>query len=533
MIKFKTLLISIFLTSSGFFLAQENRKDSIIIINNLGFNTKYSDFGSTIFKDSILYFASNYNTNRLIKRKWRPNMQPFLDLYSIDIKKKFPPSKVKLNNAINTKYHESSVAFNSDYTVMYFTRNGEREDYKNRKNKKDPVKLKLYSADLIDNDWKNIKELPFNSALYSIGHPALSNDQKKLYFISDMPGGYGESDIYRVDILANGSYSTPINLGPKVNTKGKEMFPFIDENNILYFSTNGFIDSYGGLDIYYYILDEKTHKPTNAGKKINSSADDFSFTKKRNQKQGYFSSNRPGGIGDDDIYSYEGDFVMYPKKCYQEVEIVIKDKDTKTIINNAIISLSNENKEDDIILKTNQKGIVKIKEKCNRASLNYTINSLGYINKMGKLLFSNKNITNTYYLAKDIKKDNRVKLVKDKLLIIIGDVLFDLNSDKIREDAAIKINNLVKIMKEYPEIKVEIGSHTDSRGNDKYNLKLSAKRFVSIRNYIVTNGISENRLTGKGFGETQILNKCLNGISCNDYQHQINRRVEFTIISHK
>ena len=532
MIKFKTLLISIFLTSTGIFLAQENKKDSIII-NNLSFNTKYSDFGSTIFKDSILYFASNYNTNRLIKRKWEPNMQPFLDLYSIDIKKNFQASKVKLNKAINTKYHESSVAFNSDYTVMYFTRNGENEDYKSSKTNKNSVKLKLYRADLIDNDWKNIKELPFNSALYSIGHPALSSDQNKLYFISDMPEGYGESDIYSVDILANGSYSTPINLGPKVNTTGKELFPFIDENNILYFSTNGFTDSNGGLDIYYYILDDKTHKPTNAGKKINSSADDFSFTKKRNQKQGYFSSNRPGGIGDDDIYSYEGDFVMYPEKCYQEIEIVVKDKDTKTIINNAIISLSNENKEEDIILKTNQKGIVILKEKCNRASLNYSINSLGYINKVGKLTFSDKNSTSTYYLVKDIKKDNRVKIVRDKLFIIIGDVLFDLNNDKVKKDVDIKLNNLVKIMKEYPEIKVEIGTHTDSRGSDKYNLKLSDKRFVSIRNYIISNGISENRLTGKSFGETQILNECLNGVSCNDYQHQVNRRAEFTIIPKK
>jgi len=325
MIKFKTLLIFILLTSSGIFLAQENIKDSIII-NNLSFNTKYSDFGSTIFKDSILYFASNYNTNRLIKRKWKPNMQPFLNLYSINTKNNFQSSKVKLNKAVNTKYHESSVAFNSDYTVMYFTRNGEREDYKSDKKKNETINLKLYKADLIDNEWQNIIELPFNNALYSVGHPALSKNQKKLYFISDMPGGYGETDIYSVDILANNLYSTPINLGPKVNTKGKEMFPFIDENNVLYYSSNGFTNNKGGLDIYYYILNEKDHTPTNAGNKINSAFDDFSLTKKRGKKEGFLSSNRPEGKGSDDIYMYKGDFVIYPEKCFRKTKIIVKDK---------------------------------------------------------------------------------------------------------------------------------------------------------------------------------------------------------------
>jgi len=529
MIKFKTLLITILLTSSGIFLAQENLKDSIII-NNLSFNTEYSDFGSTIFKDSILYFASNHNTNRLIKRKWKPNMQPFLDLYSIDINKKFQHSKVKLNNAINTKYHESSVAFNSDYTIIYFTRNGEREDYKTRKVKEDSIKLKLYSADLINNDWKNIKELPFNSALYSIGHPALSNNQKKLYFISDMPGGFGESDIYSVDILADGSYSTPINLGPKVNTKGKEMFPFIDENNILYFSTNGFTDNNGGLDIYYYILDEKTHKPTNAGKKINSSADDFSFTKIRGKKEGYFSSNRPQGKGSDDIYLYKGDFVIYPGKCIRKTEFIVKDVNSMEVIKNASIKLSTQNKQNYKTLKTDKFGITRISEYCDITNLNIVVSKKGYKLKEQQFSLAKKDLKIEIYLNKDILADSRVKFNNSNLQIIIGDVLFDLNKSDIRENAAIKLKKLIEIMRDYPKIKVEIGSHTDSRGSDKYNLKLSNERSLSIRNYIISKGISSDRIFGKGYGETKLLNNCSNGVRCKEYKHQINRRTEFTII---
>ena len=529
MIKFKTLLIVVFLTFTGIFLAQENQNDSITI-KNLSFNTKYSDFGSTIFNDSILYFASNYSTNRLIKRKWKPNMQPFLNLYSINTKNNFQSSKVKLNKAVNTKYHESSVAFNSDYTVMYFTRNGESEDYKSDKKKNETIKLKLYKADLINNDWQNIKELPFNNALYSIGHPAISNDQKKLYFISDMPGGYGETDIYSVDILANGLYSTPINLGPKVNTTGKEMFPFIDENNVLYYSSNGFTNNKGGLDIYYYILNEKDHTPTNAGNKINSAFDDFSLTKKRNKKEGFLSSNRPEGKGSDDIYMYKGDFVIYPEKCLKKNEIIVKDINSNEIIEDASINLSLENTQNYKTLKTNKFGIIKINEDCDIKVLHAVVSKKGYKIKKQEISLAKKELKIEIFLNKDILEDERIKSNNGNLEIIIGDVLFDLNKSDIREDAAIILDKIVKTMKDYPEIKVEIGSHTDSRGSDKYNLKLSNERSLSIRNYIISKGISKTRIFGKGYGETKLLNNCSNNVKCKDSKHQINRRTEFTII---
>lgn len=523
--KLKILFISLFFTSIGILYSQENKKDSIII-KNLYFNTKFSDFGGTIFKDSTLYFASSKNTNRFIKRKWKPNMQPFLDLYTIDIKKNSQSSMVKLNKAINTRYHESSVAFNSDYSVIYFTRNGENKDYKGVKS----VKLKLYKANLIENDWKNIKELPFNNTSYSIGHPALSNDQKKLYFISDMLGGYGETDIYSVDILADGTYSEPKNLGPKVNTSGKEMFPFIDENNILYYSSNGFTNNKGGLDIYYYILNEKKHNPTNAGNQINSSSDDFSFTKIRGKKEGFFSSNRPEGKGSDDIYMYKGDFVIYPEKCFRKTEIIVKDKNSKEIIENASVNLYLDNEQNYKTLKTNKFGVTKIKEDCEITFINAVVSKKGYKLKEQEISFSKGELKTEIFLNRDILADNRMKYNDSNLQIFIGDVLFDLNKSKIREDAAVKLNQLVVIMKDYPEIKVNIESHTDSRGNDKYNLKLSRERSLSVKNYIISKGISNQRIFGVGHGETKLLNNCSNGVKCKEFKHQLNRRVEFTVI---
>lgn len=527
--KLKYLFIGIFFIYSGILVSQE-KKEKNIIIENLSVNTEFSDFGGTIFRDSILFFASSKNTNRFVKRKWKPNMQPFLDLYFVNMKNDNQNTKVKLNKTINTRNHESSVSFNSNYTVMYFTRNGEKKDYVNSKTDKELIKLKLYKADLINNEWSNVKELPFNNELNSFGHPSINSSQTKLYFISDKPGGYGETDIYSVDILPNGEYSSPKNLGPKVNTSGKEMFPFIDENNILYYSSNGLKDSIKDLDIYYYILDEKDHYPTNAGDQINSSSDDFAFKKIKGKNEGYFSSNRNGGKGSDDIYMYKGNFVVYPEKCFQEIEIIVKDEDSKETISGAYVDFSYDTEKENTILSSNENGIVKLKQECDGSDVNFLISKLGYLKKKGEFSFSEGSRSITYFLKKDISQDNRVKLIDNSLQIIIGNVFFDLNKDAIRSDTALKLNELVQIMNDYPSIKIEIGSHSDSRGSDAYNLKLSNRRSFSIRNYIISKGISSERIIDKGYGETQLLNKCSNGVKCQEYQHQLNRRTEFKVI---
>ncbi|MEN8836308.1 MAG: OmpA family protein [Polaribacter sp.] len=527
--KIKLLFTCFLFTAIGVLSSQEN-KEKNILVKNLSFNTEFSDFGGTVFRDSILFFASSKNTNRFVKRKWKPNMQPFLDLYSVNFKSDKQNIRVKLNKTINTRNHESSVSFNSDYTVMYFTRNGEKKDYVNSKTDKELIKLKLYKADLINNEWSNVKELPINNELYSYGHPSINSRETKLYFISDMPGGYGETDIYSVDILPNGRYSSPKNLGPKVNTSGKEMFPFIDENNILYYSSNGFKDSIKDLDIYYYILDEKDHSPTNAGVQINSSSDDFAFKKIKGKNEGFFSSNRNGGKGGDDIYLYKGDFIVHPKKCFQEIEIIVKDEDSKETISAAYIDFLYDTEKENNILRSNENGVVNLKKECDGSDVNFLISKLGYLKRKGEFSFLEGSKSITYLLKKDITQDNRVKIIGNGLQIIIGNVFFDLNKDTIRSDTALKLNELIQIMNDYPSIKVEIGSHSDSRGRDVYNLKLSNRRSVSIKNYIISKGISSERIIDKGYGETQLLNECSNGVKCEESKHQLNRRTEFKII---
>ena len=227
---------------------------------------------------------------------------------------------------------------------------------------------------------------------------------------------------------------------------------------------------------------------------------------------------------------YKGNFVVYPKKCFQEIEIIVKDEDSKETISGAYVDFSYDTEKENTILSSNENGIVKLKQECDGSDVNFLISKLGYLKKKGEFNLSKGSKSITYLLKKDITKDNRVKIIGNSLQIIIGNVFFDLNKDAIRSDTALKLNELIQIMNEYPSIKIEIGSHSDSRGSDTYNLKLSNRRSLSIRNYIISKGISSERIIGKGYGETQLLNECSNGVRCEEYKHQLNRRTEFKII---
>ncbi|WP_188111986.1 PD40 domain-containing protein [Aquimarina sp. RZ0] len=283
-------------------------------VDILEINSKYSDYAPSFYKGELV-FASSRNKGRLTTILHDLNNQPFLDLYTTKPATKGGKSVIRLKGSINTKFHESSAIFSKDGKTVYFTRNS----YSNStpvRSSKGIVLLKMYRATYHNGKWIDIEELPFNSAEYSIAHPALSLDEKFLYFASDMPGSYGESDLYMVELYKDGSFGTPQNMGSVINTSGRETFPYISDKGKLFFASDGH-QGLGGLDIFMAVPTEyEKIKVYNLGAPINSSEDDFTFIINEADKKGYFASNRKGGRGDDDIYSFEqiGPLLEYRKR---------------------------------------------------------------------------------------------------------------------------------------------------------------------------------------------------------------------------
>ncbi|EDP95700.1 OmpA family protein [Kordia algicida OT-1] len=498
-------------------------------ITNLGVNSKYSDFAPSFYLENNLVFSSARDTGVATRAKHKWNSRPFLDLYGAEVADNGSLSNVdKFSSKLNTKYHESTTVFTKDGNTMYFTRNNYYKG-KYKKDRKGINKLKIFRATREGNRWTNIEELPFNSDLYSVAHPALSVDEKKLYFASDMPGTFGQSDLFVVDINDDGTFGEPKNLGKGINTEARENFPFVSQNNELYFSSDGHV-GLGGLDIFVMRLDDEEQIIYNVGEPVNSSVDDFSFIINTKTKKGYFASNRDGGQGDDDIYSFlETKSIQWT--CEQEIAGVVKDEKT-----NEIIAGSN----------------VKLFDRDN--------NEIGntYSDEQGNFRFSNILACDEVYFVRASKKDYNsaeallpkqedpglrevtLLLEKEEVPFEIGDdlavtlnipiIYFDFDKSNIRPDAAAELAKVIAVMKKYPTLKIDVRSHTDSRGSDSYNMALSQRRNQSTRDYIISKGIDASRLTGRGYGETRHVNKCSNGVKCSEEEHQLNRRSEFIVV---
>lgn len=495
-------------------------------ISHLSINTRLSDFGTAYFNDQIV-FASTRDTTNLYTRTYKWNNQPYLNLFIADTV--LDGTDLKNVNVfsknINTKYHEAIAAFNKEQNVMYFTRN----NYTDKDLKRDEEgtnHLKMYRATLEGDEWTNVTELPFNGEDFSVGQPALSPDDKQLYFVSDMPGTIGGTDIFVVDINEDGSFSNPRNLGPKINTSAREMFPFITEEK-LYFASDGHL-GLGGLDIFESDYNtDGFNSPINLGKPINSKLDDFAYVVTEETQRGYFSSNREGGAGDDDIYSF------------QRIKVICKQTIVGTVVNeqngipedNAIVSLVAEDGTELTKTITNVNGeyVFDSEWDCNTK---YTVKVAkeGYESNKKTFTSTTQNgAVNQVPLG--IKKLHKL-IVKEKgvLKIKIDIIYFDFDKSFIRHDAAIELNKIVFLMNQYPNMVIKIESHTDARGNDDYNEKLSDRRAKSTRDYIISQGIAAERLESAiGYGEKQLINHCKNDVDCTKYQHDINRRSEFII----
>ena len=514
----------------NYFVEYSNRKKTFVNIKNLSINTEYSDFGGFIY-GSKLYFASTKpNGSKFDKKRYKWNNQPFLNVYTAeeqfsDIAEGLELGEVKKFDEISTRYHESNAILSDDGNTVYFTRDNYDGD-KLRGDKQKITHLKIYKAEKVNDEWKNFTELPFNSDLYSCGHPALSADGKTLYFVSDMPGGIGATDIYSVEIKDDNTYGTPVNLGRTINTEGREMFPYVDKENTMYFSSDGHL-GIGALDIFESKVDSngKLTTPVNLGTPVNSPLDDFSFVISEDKSYGYFSSNRKGGKGDDDIYS----FVIY--RCKEEITGVVTDSRTGTPIEGATVRLIDEKGEPISQQVTSNDGRYTFKDiACEN---NYTVTASKEDYRNDKKDTSTEDIDKKAIQADLTLESLIVETPKEDAQIVINPIYFDFDLYNIREDAEYELEHIVTVMNNHPDMVIKIESHTDSRGTKAYNRTLSTNRAKSTRDYLISRGIASNRIQSAiGYGEDQLLNDCndANQRKCTEEQHQRNRRSYFYII---
>lgn len=518
-------------------LFEENKDYQTVIKNNSGrfqlnnasINTENSEYGTALYGDKIV-FAGATDARKAKRGVSQWTGESFYDLYEAEHFDQKLSNRKPFSSTINTQFNESTPVFTKDGNTVYFTRN----NYVNRKLATDienTILLKILRATKDKNgNWGNIVEVPFNSDQYNVAHPALSSDEKYLYFASDMPGTFGSSDIFRVEILGDNQYGTPENLGNIINTAGRESFPYISKENVLYYSSDG-IPGLGGLDIFAakFNADGSTSKPVNIGMPGNSADDDFCFVFNSDSKIGFLTSNRPGGKGKDDIYSFHEDKPLL-FSCQKNIKGIVKDAKTKAIIANAKVILS------DKVMKEVGKDQSKTdgtftfekvncndshyylrgeKEKYETAEVNVTV---GKDEVVYEILLNPRQVA--------IKKGMDLAKVFE-----IKEIKFDYNKANIRPDAAVELTKIVEVMREYPKMKIDIRSHTDSRGADSYNLKLSDRRAKATLEWIVKQGIDKKRLKAKGYGETRLVNGCSNGVPCTEEEHQENRRSEFIVVA--
>ncbi len=480
-------------------------------------NSKNSDFGA-YEHNYQLYFVSarNSKSNEGDIHGW--NEQRFLDMYTLNLNTTDPG--IKPVEGINSVYHEGPMAISQDGKTMYFSRNNYL-DNKRGKDKEGVVHLKIYRAQKTGNTWTDIEELPFNDDAYSVSHPALSPDGKTLYFASDMPGGYGLADIYKAEVRADGSFGKPVNLGPEINTIGNELFPFVSRENSLFFASDG-QPGYGLLDIQVAIKNEagEITGVLNMGEPINSTADDFSFFLSENGVNGYIATNRHSTVGDDDIFRFERILPLMLKGH-------VLDSVNHRPIANARIDLKTRNGEDVAYLITDEKGYYEINID---RGMDFTIKATHKKYNEKSRDFSSKELPKT---LTELVVNLELSPVKDiRVLADLNTIYFDFDKYDIRPDAARELDKIVRLLSdEYPDMVMRIEAHTDSRGSTSYNDRLSIDRANSTVEYLVSQGLSPERiLTSQGYGEKRLTNGCEDGIQCEEALHQQNRRTEFIVV---
>lgn len=622
-----------------------------MIKNETLVNSKDLEFSPVFYKNGIAFISTRYEglLNEVEDTRIQLNT---MSIYRSErdaegvLQPPYP-----MGGGLVSSFHEGPVSFNQTAETIYFTRNNTSKPT----DKNGLVKLKIYEGSKTGETWGDIKELPFNVDGYNTAHPSLSVDGDKLYYASDREDGFGGMDLYVVEKVGE-EWGTPRNLGPSVNTSGNEAFPFIHADGTLYFASTGH-GGEGGLDIFYAIEDDNGTWGSlrNLGAPFNTENDDFGFIVDRDNRNGYFSSNRLGGRGNDDIYSFyiynvnEDDFANVDQdNKNKKAAIVVKDSNGNPIPNAEISYLN----LDDIILSDNSAngsgGIIRLgtgengndlvvkledAQQTNKGLTNaagqYEANfpQGNYVLKIAKdgylpqqITFSSKNIPNdldivlekavdcvpfagtvlddiynrpvagALIVIKDSENGQEMTLTSDErgqydyclkcnrdytvfaekngvkseigeistrdqycdaslnlgvslylsfdatnAPIVVGTVIqlphiyYNFDDASLRPDAVRDLDVVVDFLNLYPNVNVELASHTDARGSDRYNQKLSQRRSENAVDYIRSRGIANTRINGVGYGESKIRNRCVDGVRCSEAEHQENRRTEIVV----
>ena len=499
--------------------------DTLYDIRNLDFNSAYADFGGDFDENGAFIFTSaRYDRDKKIYDR---DNTPYLSIYKIGFPLTDSSEMVNLySKDLESQYHDGTATFSPNSDYFYYAssyQSGKQKVYEGDKRNY----FKIYRVDLTAKRFKK-ELLPFNGDAYSTGHPYISEDGTKLFFASDMPGGYGKADIYVCDIYEDGSFSKPKNLGPKINTITDDFFPFFVDD-VLYFSSGGHV-GFGGLDMYKsYFKDGIYGTPINLGPVMNTNSDDFAYLEGDEPNKGFFSSDRPGGKGGDDIYAFNYNLA----KCVQYISGTVYDLETKEPIKGAKVTVYDEDGKEYARIETGDDGSYSVELLCEST---YTIEArkAGYSEdqldfetdvlpdrKMNMVDFRLKDLSEIFVTDGDIEK------------IRIDPIYFEYYRYNITDVAAIQLRRVIEVMDAYPEMIIKIESHTDQRGTDYFNKTLSTNRANSTKDWLIENGIDPARIQSAiGYGESQPINICdEEGKTCTELEYSENRRSEFIVVS--
>ena len=518
--------------ASGIF--NSNDKNTL---RDLNINTEYNDFGAVELNDQLV-FASSRDDGVSTQRLYAWDEQPLMDVFVTSKEGGSVEGTEKLVGDVNTKHHDGPATFNGDGTLMFFSRNNYYDD-KAIKDEDGIMHVGIYSAELVEGQWVNVKQANVNSAAYTVYHPSLSKDGKHLYFASDMPhaDAQGGMDIYVSEVKEDNTLGAPKNMGPVVNTKGHEVFPFIhqkDEESTLYFSSDGHV-GLGLMDVFVAVEGDNNEivNVINLASPINSQKDDIGYYLAEDGLSGYVSSNRKGGKGGDDIYGFDRIPALIMKGT-------ITDAINNKPVAGAKVVLTRENGEELIEFITEADGTY---ETIVPRDEDFILKGSKEKYQDAEVTFSTKGIdTQT-----EVTVDLNINLIPVEDVVVLADletIYFDFDKDYIRPDAALELDKVIDLMvNEYPGMVIRLESHTDSRADDDYNMGLSNRRAKSTYDYLIENGVDASRITKyEGFGESQMVaielpdgktKKCTNDVRCSEDEHQLNRRTEFIIIKMK
>jgi outer membrane protein OmpA-like peptidoglycan-associated protein len=502
-----------------------NNPTDIQVRNLSVINSTYADWGCIPFSGGLLFLSDRLERGYDNKKYgWTGN--GYTRLYFADAGNAIKPLDT---DNINGAFHTGLVTLSADASEMVLSKtdNSVLKEYKSGDRQVNTVGFSLYDSRFTNGKWSAIKPLSFGAAAkgYSVGDPFLTNDGKFLYFSSDMPGGYGGTDIYRVERLSDGSWSTPKNLGPKVNTKGQERCPAFDEKGNFYFASDDLIGM-GGLDLFVVPGGNFSKDvPVNMGYPVNSPEDDFALRFK-DSSTGYLSSNRQGGKGNDDIYSFQLN-ASAVAPSYVKLNGKVVNKATLAPIANAVVTIVDSSRNERRQTSTDSEGLFSLRLDT-ISTYQLKAEKTGYLRDHGTSVdISTLDDRDSVFVL--MKLDSIILNQPQRLFGQIENIYFDYDKWDLKPEMKTEVDKLVNILREEPTLKVEISAYTDSRGKASYNMKLSQKRAQSVVDYLMEKGINEDRLEARGYGETNLVNGCKDGVPCTEVEHLKNRRVEFTL----